>query len=239
MSRRWLLTMLTGTALTFGVAATAGAQELGSDPIVVDAEVATVTLTADSAEQTLEAELETDVALEDAETEVAPTATVEVSPEGPAAELEGPVTVGGEELPIPQVVAPVDEVAEEQAAGPAPTQSQAAAGSGISAAPAPAEEERSVRHSSTITADRAAYRSGFRSDMAPMDLDASGILSPEIAPPAETLPLVAAAAPTATTDLALPVIDTTPTVPGLLRLLAGLLVVGAAATWRTVRDELA
>jgi hypothetical protein len=57
----------------------------------------------------------------------------------------------------------------------------------------------------------------------------------------ELAPLVAgpADAPATPTSLALPVVDPTPTVPGLLRLFAGLMVVGAAVTWTTVRKQLA
>lgn len=243
MARRWLLTMLTGAALSVGLAGTASAQELPSDPIVVDAEVATATVTADTAERTVEAEATTDLEAEELDTEVTPTATATVSSEEASLEVSGDVEVVGNELPLPQVSGPVEDTVAEPTTKP--TTEQAAAGGGVSAAPAPAgssdtstEPAGTVQHSNTLSADRAA-RAGLRAGMTSFSFDEASALSPLVAPPEETLPLVAAAAPAApTTDLSLPVIDTTPNVPALLRLMAGLMVLGAAATWRTVRAEL-
>lgn len=247
MARRWLLTVLTGAALSVGVAGSATAQEL--DPVVVETDVATATVTADSAERTIEAELETDAGAEELDTEVSPTVTATVTEDGPTAEVGGTVEVADEEVPLDETTDPV----EDAVAGPAPVpQQQTGAGDDVAPAPEPAgssgpaaadSSDRSsgsrTSHSSLLSADGAAYRSGYRADSSTMAFEEESALAPEVAPPADALPLVAAAAPVATTELALPIIDPTPTVPGLLRLLAGLLVVGAAATWQTVRSELA
>lgn len=260
MARRWLLTVLTTTALSVGLAGTASAQEVGqalTDPVAVDAEVATATVSADAAERTIEAEVTTDVEVEELDTDVEPTVTATVSEEGPGLAVDPTTEVAGED-PVTEatgaleglVPEPVGKIVNETAPtqqsdvgdgvspatkpAPAPAGSESASAS----APAPAAGPATVQHSNTISADRAA-RGGLRSGMTGFSYDDAGELSPMVAPPedAEPLPLVAAAAPT--TDLALPIIDSTPTVPGLLRLLAGLMVVAAAATWRTVRNELA
>lgn len=252
MARRWLLTVLTGAALSVGLSGAASAQELLTDPVTVDAEVATVTTTADTAERTLETEVTTDVEAEELETDVEPTVTATVSEEGPSLEVDGSTEVAGEEVPLAEATEPVAEITQpvQEAVGEtAPTQQQSGVGDGVSPvtkpAPAPAGSASTpaagpatVQHSNTISADRAA-RASFRSGMTGFSFDDASALSPMVAPPedGEPLPMVAAAAPTV--DLALPIIDSTPTVPGLLRLLAGLMVVGAAVTWRTVRNELA
>lgn len=241
MARRWLLTVLAGTALSVGLAGSASAQELG-DPTVVDLEVVTATVTADTAGATLEVELATDVEAEEAGTDADPTVTAAVSPDGPHLDTDGDVEVVGNDVPLDESTAPLDDAADE----PAPAPDQQAAGGDITparvpvAGPAPvaSDDRRSVAHSDTITADRAA-RSGLRAGMATFASDEVVALSPLVAPAKAEAPTAAADAPKATTVLALPVIDTTPTVPGVLRLLAGLMVLGAAATWRTVRNEFA
>ncbi|MBW3618992.1 MAG: hypothetical protein KY461_01995 [Actinobacteria bacterium] len=248
MARRWLLTLLTGTALSVGLAGAASAQELG-DPLVVDAEVATATITADAAEQSLGAELTTDASTEQADTTVEPTATVEASPDGPTLDTGGTVEVVGTDVPLADADEVVDpDPAPAPAPAPADGPSQSAAGNDIGPAPAPAgrpapagDEPRTVRHSDPRSADSAAVRAGLRAETAALDSFGSSELVPVVAPPAaaDEPALVAAAAPPAVADLALPIIDPTATVPGVLRLLAGLLVLGAAVTWRTVRDELA
>lgn len=243
MARRWLLTVLTGTALSLGFAGTASAQTSPGEPVTVDGEVAAITVTADASERALEAGLTTDAEVEEADTDVSPVVTANVTPDGPALDVDGAVEVAGEELPVPVVAEPV----EEAAGGPAPSE-QAAAGPEVTPAPAPAgpapvsparaggDEAGTGTHSRTLSADGAAARSGMWADT--YRSDDGDVPAPEVAPPAPE-PALAAAVPSATTGLALPVIDTTPTVPGLLRVLAGVLVVGAAATWRMVRDELA
>ncbi|MBW3657749.1 MAG: hypothetical protein KY457_03860 [Actinobacteria bacterium] len=245
MARRWLLTVLTGTALSLGFAGTAGAQEL--DPVTVDAEVVEVTASADAAERTVEVEATTDATAEEADTEVSPQATATVSPDGATADVDGTTEVAGTDVSVAELTDPVEDVVTRPDPGPS------AAGSDVTPAPAPdavaaaappasvgpaAPARSTVEHSRPLSADGATARSGMWAETGSYASDTT-VLAPEVAPPAERLPLVAAAAPTVATDLSLPIIDTTPTVPGLLRLLAGLMVVGAAATWRTVRDELA
>lgn len=245
MARRWLLTVLTGTALSFGLAGTASAQELPDDPVAVDAGVVSVSAGADTTGRSLEVEVTTDAEAGALDTVVSPDVTATVSPDGADADAEGPVEVAGNELT--QAAEPVGDAT----AGTAP--GQTAAGSDVTPAAAPAAaptaagpapvgdaDTGTTAHSRTISADRAEARGGLFADTTTYTFDDLGELAPEVAPPADDeLPLVAAAAPVVATDLSLPIIDTTPTVPGLLRLLAGLLVVGAAATWQTVRNELA
>lgn len=247
MARRWLLTVLTGTALSFGLAGTASAQELPDDPVAVDAGVVSVSAGADSTGRSLEVGVTTDAEVDEADTVVSPDVTATVSPDGADADAEGPVEVAGNELT--QAAEPVGDATDGTGTAPG----QTAAGSDVTPAAAPAAapttagpapvgdaDTGTTAHSRTISADRAEARGGLFADTTAFTFDDAVELAPEVAPPAaDELPLVAAAAPTVATDLALPIIDTTPTVPALLRLLAGLLVVGAAATWQTVRNELA
>lgn len=249
MARRWLLTVLTGTALSFGFAGTASAQELVTEPVVVDAELVEVAATADTSERTFEAEVSTDATVEEADTDVSPEVTAGVSPDGPSLDVDGTTEVAGTEVPVTEVTEPVEDAVAQPGTG------QSAAGSDVTPAPGPAPvtaapatagpapaaepSSSSFSHSRPLSADGATARRGMWAETSTYAYDDSGILAPEVAPPADALPIVAAAAPTIATDLSLPIIDTTPTVPALLRLLAGLLVVGAAATWQTVRNELA
>lgn len=246
MARRWLLTVLTGTALSFGLAGTASAQELPDDPVAVDAGAASVSADADTTGRSLEVEVTTDAEAEALDTVVSPDVTATVSPDGADADAEGPVEVAGNELT--QAAEPVGDATDgtgtapgQTAAGSDVTPAAAPAAAATAAGPAPVgdADTGTTAHSRTISADRAEARGGLFADTTTYTYDDSE-LAPEVAPPADDeLPLVAAAAPVVATDLSLPIIDTTPTVPALLRLLAGLLVVGAAATWQTVRNELA
>lgn len=252
MARRWLLGMLAGVGLTFGVAAGASAQEL--DPVEVSTDVVDVAVTADTAERSVEVTGATDAEVPEADTEVSPTVTAGVSPAGASLDVEGPVEVVGNEAPVPAASDPVEEAVggTSDGAGDGGTEaapvvpSQRAAGGGVTpaaapepAGPAPVTTASSPARSPYLSADHAAARSGFSVTSSVFTADAD--LAPLVAPPDDALTLVAAARPPApsTTDLAVPFIDTTPTVPGVLRLLAGVMVVGAALTWRTVRAELA
>lgn len=241
MARRWLLGILTGVGLTFASAATAGAQEL-PDALAVETEVLDAEVEADGETPSARVTTGVDAEVEDAGTAVTRETTVEASPSGPSVSSDGPVEVAGEEVPVPQV--PADEGDDETSTGPGGS-AKAAAGSNVSpaaeprpAGPARVDTGNDRRVATTMSADRAAARAGLVGSTGPAETDE---LAPVVAPAEEALPLVAAAAPSSptVTDLGLPILDTTPTVPGLLRLLAGLLVVGAAATWRTVRAELA
>lgn len=247
MARRWLLGTFAGIGLTFGLASGASAQTLPGTPVEVDAEVASVTVAAEPDAGALVVEATTDVAAPAADTAVAPEVETSVTPAGPAVEVDGAVEVAGNELDLGPAAPADDLVASDDGDSPAPAPvvtSRAAAADGRIApvagprpAAAPATDAGGTR-APAMSADRAAVRAGLAS--VPATVVADDVPAPLVAPEDELVPIVAAAAPDgpAVSDLALPVIDTTPTVPGILRLLAGLLVVGAAVTWRSVREEL-
>lgn len=246
MARRWLLGVLASTALTIGLGTGAAvAQELpltgSSDPVTVEVpEVGTVTVEADPDTSTVS--VEADASLEASEdTASAPTVEAELSPEGPAVDVSAPIEVAGESVPVDEVIAPVEEAVGETteslpadpapapAPAPAPSSSRAAGDDDVTPAAEPAPQ----------VAPRATLPPAVRTQFAVTDRAAT-VPAAEVAPPAEELaPQVAPPAADTTTELALPIVDTTPTVPAALRLLAGLMVLGAAATWRKVQAEIA
>lgn len=250
MGRRWLLQVLAGVTMTLGLAAApAAAQDLApidavssqvsGDPVTVDLPAGTgqVSVTPDAEERSLEAEATPVVSVSEAETTVAPKVTAGVSPSGPTLDVDGPTTVAGTPLPVGSSTDPVEETVgrppASAPAAPAPVAGPRAAGSSpVAAAPAP-----SAPASASTTSGRASVPAGVSrgratvSSSAPAAPYVDDTLAPQIAPPA-----VAAEAPSQV--MALPVVDTTPDVPALLRLMTGLMVLGAGMTWRTVRQQL-
>lgn len=156
-------------------------------------------------------------------------------------ELADPVDDLLDELPTEQlpeeVAGPVEDVAEVLAPPPAaaeegsvqPHQPAAPAGEAAPTGPAQSPEAGDGGTSTRLNLDAVAARSAT-ARTAPVAGD--GVFAPEVAAPL----LAAPSAPRP--QLAIPIVDTTPTVPALLRLLAGLMVVGAGATWKTVNERL-
>ncbi len=243
MGRRWLLGILGGVAMTLGVsAAPALAQEVPgvTAPATVEAgDLATVTVEADPATTTLEATAATDLAGPE-ETALAPAVDVTLSPAGPAVELDDTSELAGEPVPVTETLAPVTELLEPVAdatgeaapvpAGPAPVApSSKAAGGEVRPAPAPAQPS-----SAALPRSARASLSGADTGVRVVpEVPVAGELAPLVAPPAP------ADEPLAVAPMAVPALDTTPTVPAGLRLLAGLMVIGSALVWRRVRGELA
>lgn len=257
MSRKWLLSILTGLVLTVGGAAGATAAEALpldplDDPVEVEADgVGSVAVEAETEEPSLSVSAEGEAEVPEAETTVEPTVDAEVSPDGLDVDLDGDTEVAGEDVPEEEVTDPAEGLLDDPASRlpesdvEDPTGSPEAANDGeVRTAPAPAPagpspeagddagDARTGSHvPAPISADRAAVRAGIASQPeVPADL---AELAPEVAPPL----LAAAASEQPPVEMALPVVDTTPTIPALLRLLAGLMVMGAAVTWKTVNDH--
>jgi hypothetical protein len=253
MSRKWLLSILTGLVLTVGGAAGATAAEALpldplDDPVEVEVPgVGSVAVEAETEEPSLSVSAEGEAEVPEAETTVEPTVDAEIGPDGLDVDLDGDTEVADEDVPVDEVTDPVEDTVSRAPDGTLEGTggSEAANDGEVRSAPAPAPapagpsqdagdggDARTGTHvPAPVSADRAAVRAGIASQPeVPTDL---AELAPEVAPPL----LAAATSEQPPVEMALPVGDTTPTIPALLRMLAGLMVMGAAVTWKTVNDH--
>lgn len=251
MGRRWLLQVLAGVTMAVGLTAAPAVAQVApidatsvavGDTVSADIpSVGAVRIAPSPEARSVTVEAEPAVDVEAADTTV-PDLTAEVSPTGPSVEVSGPTRVGGQDLPLETLTEPVEDAVGSTPVAPEPgplappfigaPSSRPAADGGV--APAPAASGSTETTSSSRSALPRGLGRGAVAPNAGVEAPSvfDDILAPQIAD--------AAARPEVAPDvLALPIVDTIPDVPALLRLLAGVMVLGAGLTWRMVRDSIA